>query len=353
MRFAGRFTCQGGAGASACQPRSQPMLLQVLILLAASLTLAAQPKLLVNAKLDTRSAAAGLEQTFRPLVTAQPQPAWIAYSVPSLRTNLGCDYVRDGWSGQPGVIHLEPPDHAVILFRVDSGAVERIRALSPDCEIDAGDLPVHWLNDVTPAASVALLDTFAVPRDRFMDGAMGAIAMHSDPAADAALLRFLAPTQPQSVRLRVVSWFGPSRGRRGFDVLRKLIASDPDDRIGERAISTLSSSKEPEAIDLLIATARKDPASRMRIQAISALHRHSGAKVLNALKEAIESDPDRAVKRRAVSALESMPDGEGIPPLIQLVKATRDNDVRQQAMNSLGQSRDERAIAFFEEVLKK
>jgi hypothetical protein len=133
-------------------------------LMAATLPLGAQPKLLVNAKLDTRSAAAGLEQTFRPLVTAQPQPAWIAYSVPSTRVNLGCDYVRDGWS-QPGVIHLEPPDHAVILFRVDGGAVERIRTLSPDCEIDAGDLPVHWLADVKPAESVALLDTFATQRE--------------------------------------------------------------------------------------------------------------------------------------------------------------------------------------------
>ena len=70
----------------------------------AVLPLGAQPKLLVNAKLDTRSAAAGLEQAFRPLVTAQPQPAWIAYSVATTRVNLGCDYVRDGWS-QPGVIH--------------------------------------------------------------------------------------------------------------------------------------------------------------------------------------------------------------------------------------------------------
>src|ERR1017187_5406689 len=67
----------------------------LLWLVAAALPLAAQPKLLVNAKPDTRSAAAGLEQTFRSLVTAQPQPAWIAYSVPSTRAGLGCDYVRD------------------------------------------------------------------------------------------------------------------------------------------------------------------------------------------------------------------------------------------------------------------
>ncbi len=324
----------------------------LLWLVAAALPLAAQPKLLVNAKPDTRSAAAGLEQTFRPLVTAQPQPAWIAYSVPSTRAGLGCDYVRDGWS-QPGVIHLEPPDHAVILFRVDSGAVERIRTLSPDCEIDAGGLPVHWLADVKPAESVALLDAFATQRERFMDGAMSAIASHSDPAADAALQRYLAPSQPESVRLRVVSWFGNMRGRRGFEVLKSLIASDPSDRVRERAISTLGNSKETEALDLLTATARKDANPRMRMQALSALNRHSGAKVLGTFQDAIENDPDLQVKRRAVGALQSMPDGEGIPLLIQLAKATRDNEVRKQAMTSLGQSRDGRAISFFEEVLKK
>ena len=320
--------------------------------MAAALPLGAQPKLLVNSKLDTRSAAAGLEQTLRPLVTALPQPAWIAYSVPTSRVNLGCDYVRDAWS-QPGVIHLEPPDHAVILFRVDGGAVERIRTLSPDCEIDAGDLPVHWLSDVRPAESVALLDTFATQRERFMDGAMSAIAAHADPAADAALGRFLDHSQPESVRLRVVNWLGNMRGRRGFDMLKNAISGDPSDRVRERAISTLGNSREPEALDLLTSIARKDASPRMRMEALSALHRHSGAKVLGTLKEAIESDPEPQVKRRAVSTLGSMPDGEGVPLLIQLAKATSDSEVRKQAMNSLGQSRDGRAIGFFEEVLKK
>jgi hypothetical protein len=301
---------------------------------------------------DSRSASAGLEIAFRAAVGAQPQPAWIAYSVPSIRTFMGCDYVRDGWN-QPGVVHLEPPDHAVILFRVDQGNVDRIRTLSPDCEIDAGNLPFHWLNDVKPAESVALLDAFAKQRERYQDGAMHAIAMHSDPSADAALMRFLATDQPESIRLRVVSWFGPSRGRRGFDVLKNLIANDPNERVRERAISTLSGSKEPDAVDLLIAYAEKDPNSRMRATAVSALNRQSGTKVLNSLKTIIENDPDQSVRRRAISALQQMPDGEGIPLLIQFAKNTKDAEVRKQAMNSLGQSRDGRALSFFEEVLKK
>jgi hypothetical protein len=313
--------------------------------------LSAQPKLLVNAQLDSRSAAAGLESTFKAAAAAQPQPAWIAYSVPSVRVFMGCDYVRDGF-GQQGVIHLEPPDHAVILFRVDRGAIERIRSLSPDCEIDAGNLPVHWFNDVKPAESVALLNGYAMQRDRFQDSAISAISIHSDPAADAALQRYLATDQPESLRLRVVSAFSPSR-RKGFDVLKNLIANDPNIRVRERAISTLSSSRENEATELLLAYAVKDPDPRVRQYATSALNRHSGANVLNALKTIIENDPDGNVRRRAISALQQMPDGEGIPTLIQFAKTTKDNEIRKQAMNSLGQSRDGRALAFFEEVLKK
>ena len=52
----------------------------------AVLPLAAQPKLLVNAQTDTRSAAAGLEREVKTLQSAQPQPAWIGY--PFLRYAL-------------------------------------------------------------------------------------------------------------------------------------------------------------------------------------------------------------------------------------------------------------------------
>ena len=42
----------------------------------------------------------------------------------------------------------------------------------------------------------------------------------------------------------------------------------------------------------------------------------------------------------------------GIPVLIQMVKTTQNAEVRKQAMNTLQNSRDPRAVAYFEEVLK-
>ena len=149
-------------------------------LAAAVLPLAAQPKLLVNARLDTRSAASGLEREFKALLAAQPQPAWIAYSVPAQGRGLGCELVSpDGWWA-PGVVHLEPPDHMVVMFRVEANAVERVRALSPDCEIDARGLPVHWLTDVAPAESAALLGGIADGNARLRPQAFSALARTSE-----------------------------------------------------------------------------------------------------------------------------------------------------------------------------
>ena len=325
---------------------------RALWVLAAALPLAAQPKLLVNARVDTRSAAAGLEPAFKAVLAAQPQPAWIGYMVPSVRTfNLGCEYNNNGWGG-PGTVHLELPDHALILFRVENNAIDRIRSLSPDCQIDGGDVPFHWLSDVQPAQSVALLAGIATQHDLPYNGAMNAIATHADPSADQTLDRFLAADQPQALRLRVVGWMGSTRGKHGLDVLKNLIANDTDLRVRERAINALGNSREPEALDLLIGIARNDKNGKLRAQAIGDLGRKPSQKVIPTLTNAIENDNDLDVQRRAVSALQNLPDGEGIPYLITIVKNTRSPEVRKQAMSNLRNSRDPRALSFFEDVLK-
>jgi len=48
-----------------------------------------------------------------------------------------------------------------------------------------------------------------------------------------------------------------------------------------------------------------------------------------------------------------LPKDEGVPLLIGLARTNRNPQVRKQAMFWLGQSKDPRALAFFEEVLLK
>jgi HEAT repeat protein len=286
---------------------------------------------------------------FRQLTTAQPQPAWIAYTVPASRTRqFGCDsYWRDGeFTVAGGTVHLEPPSEALVLYRVDANQVGKIRTLAPDCDIDAGGVPVHWLTDVRPAESVALLATFVTGNQGSVNSAMNAIGLHADPAADAALESFVAAAQPESVRQKAVFWL------RGVPALKRILANDPSDRVRDRALQALARNKDPEAIDLVIATARNDHSPRVRGQALFALSRQAGMKAVGPIQQAIENDPEREVKRRAVFALQQLPNGEGIPLLIQLAKTSHNAEVRKQAMSALAQSRDQRAVAFFEEVLK-
>jgi HEAT repeat protein len=59
------------------------------------------------------------------------------------------------------------------------------------------------------------------------------------------------------------------------------------------------------------------------------------------------------VKKTAVAALGRMPKDEGVPLLIQVARTNRNIDVRKQAMFWLGESKDPRAVSFFEEILTK
>lgn len=194
--------------------------------IAAILPLAAPPKLLINAQLDTRSASSGLEREFRALVSAQTQPAWIGYAVPATRTySLGCEYVSPEGRTAPGVIHLEPPDHAVILFRAESGTVSRIRVLSPDCEIDAGGLAVHWLEDVRPGESTALLKSFVIAgksatsfvkdrREPLREGAVHALSVSDEAGAVELLIELARKDENRQIRRQCVSALARSRDPR-------------------------------------------------------------------------------------------------------------------------------------------
>jgi hypothetical protein len=72
---------------------------------------------------------------------------------------------------------------------------------------------------------------------------------------------------------------------------------------------------------------------------------------MSAITDAVDRDPDTEVKKKAVFALQQLPDGQGVP--IQVARTNKNPAVRKQAMFWLGQSNDPRALAFFEEVLRR
>jgi HEAT repeat protein len=418
--------------------------------------LAAQQPRITNGRVTAQPAGTPFAQSFRALVAAQADVGWIAYRVPvvdserilccfdSGTTWVSGSVVTSDGRGCCGACRLEPAadgssmakrttaaggsvrlagsDRMVVLFRIVNHAVDRVRVFSEDCELDAGGRPVTWLDDVRPADSIALLESYATgsdPKrhDRVADGAVSAIALHGDTAADAALERLVAPGRPDAVRRKVTFWLGNARGARGLSALQAVLRDDPSPDVQKSAVFGVSQSREAAAFDALVDLARRHANPRIRSEAVfwlaqtkdaraagvvvqaveqdqspevrkkavfalsqlpdqagtDALIRiarssgdaatrgeaifwlgqKAGAKASAAITERIEQDPDTEVKKKAVFALSQLPKDEGVPLLIQVARTNSNAAVRKQAMFWLGQSKDPRAIDFFAEILAR
>jgi hypothetical protein len=347
-----------------------------LLLLAASIDDAPVP--LANARVQTHSAAPGLQAVFRPLAR-ETGPAWIGYAVPVMGRHQmccyrstddigtatpGCNVENEGAYSINGASDARPWENApdfLVLFRVENGRVERIRSLSRGCGIDVGGRPFHWITGVQPAESVALLESLvgtgvghSEKREKggMDEPAIAAIAMHADAGADAVLDRLMAPNQPIGVRKQAVFWMGNARGRRGYETLKRLV-SDGSPALREHVVFALSQSDVPEAVDTMIAVGREDADAHVRGQALFWLGQKAGRKAAAAITRAIAEDPETAVKKKAVFALSQLPKEEGVPLLLDLARKNANPVVRKQAMFWLGQSEDPRALAFFAEILAR
>jgi hypothetical protein len=261
----------------------------VVVLLAAALPCSAQP-LVTNGRVVERAAGGALERTARELIAAAREPAWIAWDAPAAEGRaITC--CCDGPRQDRTTARLEPPGAFFVFVRADAGRVERVRIFGESCELDAGSRTVTWLTGVTPAESVSFLAALTADRTgsrRAVKGALAAIAQHGT----------------------------------------------------------------PEALDSLLRLAREAPDARLRGDALFWVAQRAGDRAAAAITDAIANDPETDVRKRAVFALSQLPAGEGVPRLIEVARTNRNPAVRKQAMFWLGQSKDPRALAFFEEILR-
>ena len=148
---------------------------------ALSVLLAATPSAqapITNAKVEMRSAAQGVDRVVQ-AVASTKTPAWIGYR---LAAGPGARRTCGGYG--PRVL-LEPPSEFYVLARMEAGEVVRLRSFTPECDIDAGGLPLVWLTDLKPADGVAWLAQVArTSKDiNVKRAAISALGRSGDPAA--------------------------------------------------------------------------------------------------------------------------------------------------------------------------
>ncbi len=332
-----------------------------------------------SAKAETHAVTGSLDAAFHGILAQAEKPEWVGYSVNEIAgersvccgnwsDDAGCGTCRlerdhdanGGTTHSDGSVKLEGARRLVVLFRLETKQVVRIRVASEDCTLDAGGLPFLWLTGVKPAESVALLATYVQGAEferhdhhNIGNGALTAIALHADAPADKAMESFISPEQREELRRQAAFWLGAARGKEGLNALQRMAKKDPSSDVRAHVTFALSVSHEPGAIEEMIRMAHDDSSSHVRGQALFWLAQKAGKKAVSTITGAIENDPDTDVKRKAVFALSQLPKDEGVPKLIEVAQTNRNPEVRKQAMFWLGQSNDPRALEFFEKVLTK
>ncbi len=263
----------------------------------------AQQAAFVNARVVASAAQPDVSRAIAGITKAQVEPAWIGYAVPVLDNDSAGR--NDGWSERcrleqqavepttnvalRGPVRLEPSPALMVLVRVQGGEIRRVRSLSGDCQVDAGGLQLFWMGDVNSAQSVEFLKTLASNLD--------------------------------------------ARDR------------------SEPALSAIALHRDPAALAAILDLA-KNGAPRMRQRSLFWIARRAESQAAGIITQAIDNDPDVEVKKQAVFALSQLPRDEAIPLLIALARSHTHPIVRKQSMFWLGQSKDPRALSFFEEVLR-
>ena len=253
----------------------------------------AQTPRLSNGRIESH-ATGNIGKDLRALAATLTEPTWIGYAQPMIDgEHQMCDYWNDGmrFSQSTDPVRLEPADFFFVLFRVENKDIIRIRTFSANCPLDAGGKAVHWFDKVAVNDSINFLKTFI-----------------------------------------------------GANVTRRLMDS---------SVTAIALTEGQQPLNELIALARDGATTTVRGSALFWLAQRAGQQAVGTITAAIENDPDTEVKKKAVFALSQLPKDQGVPLLIDQARSNKNPAVRKQAMFWLGQSKDPRALKFFEEILTR
>ena len=299
---------------------------------------------------------------------------WVGYEVPTLPdTHFStCSDWSDSANSDNdccGEYRLEQDEHTThrshdapatrnvyILLRFEKGDLVKVRSVEAGCHLNAGGVPFAWLPDVKPEESISYLADRAKEQPdsrRVMDGTLLAISLHAAPEATQSLEQIASSSSTEQLREQAAFWLAVQRGHEGYLALKLLEEKSSEGHFREKLAFDFSLNSDPAAQDELLRMAKFDPDSKVREQALFWVAQKAGKRASAALNDAIQNDPETDVKKKAVFALSQLPKDESVPQLIHVAETNTNPAIRKEAYFWLGQSQDPRALAFFEQVLKK
>ncbi len=252
--------------------------------------------------------------------------------------------------------------------------------------------PVYWAGRVSNEESLnylkSIIESTSPEINRLSDRALFALALHDDARVDPMLIEMIRRPVPEPTRSRAIYWLGytaesqtkntlfaeivrnnqensearqnamlslsMSRSAQTLPLLQSLFESTTWHDLKYRALIGIARNDNSDgAATYLIRVAETDKDFEIRKGAILNLGRIAGQKSLGALTSTVDGDTEIELQKQAVIAIGKRPKDEAIPILIRTARNHPKMPVRKLAIQMLGKTGDERAVAFFRELLSK
>lgn len=254
-----------------------------------------------------------------------------------------------------------------------------------------GNYPVYWAGRISNEESLSYLKSIVDspgPETNLAARAVYAIALHDDARVDAMLTEMIRRPVAEPLRSRTINLLGNtpetaakntlfteivrnnqetvdarnaamsalamSRSAAVLPTLENLFETMSTRELKRRALNGISRNDNADAAaNYLIRVAESEKDLELRKSAVANLGRIAGQKSLGALTGTVDGDADIELQKQAVVAIGRRPKDEAIPILIRTARNHPKMPIRKLAIQMLGQTGDERAVAFFRELLSK
>ena len=292
-------------------------------------------------------------------------------------------------------VHARYETRELGLFQLyDTGRASFIRAdvYNLRRNHEYSNYPVYWAGRVSNEESLnylkSIVDSTAPDPSNLASRALYAISLHDDARVDAMLIEFIRRPVAESLRTRAINLLGTtpetqakntllaeivrheretsdarraalgalamSRSAAMLPVFQNLYETMPGRELKSLALHGIARNDNSDAAaTYLIHVAETEKDVQLRKSGIANLGRVAGQKSLTALTATIDGTTDVEVQKTAVAAIGRRPKDEAIPILIRTARNHPSMEVRKTAIRVLGQTGDERAVAFFRELLSK
>ena len=327
---------------------------------------------------------------------------WVGYQF-EVRPGVGIDFeVIDSAGGiymsTDGTSMMFDPRHETrelglfLLYDTQRESFTRAEVYNLRRNHEFSNYPVYWAGRITNEESLnylkSIVDSPAPDINRLAERAIFAIALHDDARVDAMLVEMVRRPLTEPLRSRAIYWLGNtpesqtkntlfteiirnnqessdarqaamsalalSRSTATLPLLQNLFETMTTRELKRRALSGIARNDNSDAAaTYLIRIAESEKDFELRKSAIANLGKIAGQKSLGALTTTLDNNAEVELQKQAVIAIGRRSKDEAIPVLIRTARSHPKMAVRKLAIQVLGQTGDERAVAFFRELLSK